>query len=108
MTQEMRGDTLVLGLVLSLVAFLLIVFTVFTVNLDADDRTALVPGVARLAHSAFAGLGLLAGYGAYKRDRNGWWWYIVGALLPIVQLAVIALWFGRTRSEPLRVGRWTL
>ncbi len=104
----MRGDTVVLGLVLSLVAFLFIVFTVFTVNLRSEDSTVLVPAVARLAHSAFAGVALLAAFGAYKRGRTGWFWYVVAALLPFVQLAAIVLWFAKTRRAPVQLGRWTL
>jgi hypothetical protein len=105
---ERSGDLILLVLILSLVAFLYVfVFTVY-VHLRGEDWRTLVVPVARLTHSAFLGLGALVAIGAYRRGRNGWWVYLVAAVLPVVQVLVPVLWFGRTRQREARLGRLTL
>lgn len=103
---EVRGDVVVVGLVLFLVAFVLVFATTVSVNLRPDDRGELLFPVLRLSHSAVAAVGFLVALGAYRAGRSGWWLYAGAALVPLVQLAVPVLWFVRTRREPLRVGRF--
>lgn len=106
--REFGGDTVVLALVLSLLAFLFLFATVVTVNLDAGDRLDIVPGVARLAHSALAATCFLVALGAYQRGRTGWWWYVAGGVIPVVQVGLVVLWFARARRRPVTWRRWTL
>lgn len=106
--RERSGDVIILGLILSLFAFMLVVASTFKVHLQGEDWRTLVFPLARLSHSAFAGLGILVAIGAYRRGRTGWWIYLLLALLPVVQLVVPVLWFTRTRQREMRVARWTI
>lgn len=105
---EVRGDTLVVGLVLSLVAFLLLFWTILTVNLRPEDRSDLLFPLARMTHSALAAIAFFVAMGAYRAERSGWWLYVGMGIVPLVQLVAPVLWFTRTRKAPLPVGRFEL
>jgi hypothetical protein len=98
----------VLAIVLSLLAFLFVFAAVVMVRLDVRDRADLLPGVVRLAYSAFAATCFLVALGAYQRGRTGWWWYVVGGIVPIVQIGFLALWFAKARRAAVPWRRWTL
>lgn len=106
--REIGGDVIVVGLILSLLAFLFLFATVVSVNLGAADRASILPGVIRLAHSALAGICFLIAVGAYRLGRTGWWWYAVWGLLPLLQFWAMWLWFGKARKAPVTWRRWTL
>lgn len=103
-----RGDVIVVGLVLSLLSFMFITFSVTASYLESNDRVALLAPALRLTHSASFGLAAFCGVGAYARGRNGWFLYVLAGGLPIVQWAVTIYWFVTGRGTERRLLRWTI
>lgn len=104
--REVQGDTLVVGFVLSLLAFTVVTFGTAWYFLDPSDRGVLSFPFLRLVSSAVSAVVLLIAVGAYRKHRNGWWIYILLALVPVVNLVVAVAWFVRLRSRPVRLGRF--
>ncbi len=106
--EAVRGDLLVVGLVVGLLTFMFITFAWTATYLRGDDWWALVAPAARLTHSASFGLAAFCGVDAFWRKRNGWWFYVLAGGLPIVQWAVVVYWLKSGRSTERRLLRWTL
>lgn len=104
----MRGDVLVLGLVLSLLSFMFITFSVTASYLESNDRIALLAPALRLTHSASFGLAAFCGVDAYRKGRNGWWLYVLGGGVPLLQWFVTAYWLLSGRKTERRLLRWTV
>lgn len=102
------GDWLVVGLVVSLLTFMFITFSVAASYLRGDDWLNLVAPAARLTHSASFGLAAFCGVDAWRKGRNGWWLYILGGGVPLLQWGIVVYWLKAGRSREGRILRWTI
>ena len=100
-----RGDVLVVGLVLGLLSFMFITFSVTASYLASGDRVSLLAPALRLTHSASFGLAAFCGVSAYAKGRSGWWLYVLGGGVPLLQWYVVIHWFVRG-DRPMRVVKW--
>lgn len=105
---EHGGEWVVIGLVVSLLTFMFITFSVTAYYLRGDDWLVLVAPAARLTHSASFGLAAFCGVDAFRRGRNGWWLYVLAGGLPIVQWGVVVYWLAFGRNRERRLIRWNI
>lgn len=104
--REVAGEWLIVGLVVSLLTFMFITFSVTAYFLREGDWWLLVAPAARLTHSASFGLAAFCGVDAWRRGRNGWWLYVLAGGLPIVQWGVVVYWLVAGRKRERRVLKW--
>ncbi len=105
---EHGGEWVVIGLVVSLLTFMFITYSVGAYYLRAEDWITLVAPAARLTHSASFGLAAFCGVDAWRRGRNGWWLYVLAGGLPIIQWGVVVYWLAFGRKRERRIIRWNI
>lgn len=99
---------MVIGLVVSLLAFMFVTYGAAAYYLRGDDWLVLVAPLVRLTNSAFFAVAAFCGVDAWRAKRTGWWLYLLGGLVPLVQWAVVAYWFKAGRRGPRRLLKWTV
>lgn len=105
---ERSGEWVIIAMVVSLLSFMFITFSVTAYYLRGNDWLVLVAPGARLTHSASFGLAAFCGVDAWRMKRNGWWLYVLAGGLPIVQWIVVAYWMVTGRRTGRRILKWQI
>lgn len=86
------GHQVVLGLFAVLALCTVFVFTVFAAMVRPEDRDWLPELTARYLYMPVVATSILVSIDAYRRERSGWWVYLVTAPVPVVNVVLAALW----------------
>ncbi len=105
---EHSGEWVIIGLVFSLILFMTVTYGVAAYYLRGDDWLSLVAPYIRLTNSAFFGLAAFCGVDAWRKGRTGWWLYIGGGLIPILQWYVTIYWMVAGRKRPGKFVKWSI
>lgn len=102
------GEQFVLALFAVLALGVIVAFALFYPSTRPEDRAFIVPATLRDLYIPVVAWGLLTAIDAKRKERSGWWIYLVASPVPLVNIVLSVQWLRKWRRKPGRMGRWEL
>lgn len=102
------GERVVLWLFAILALGVVVAFALFYPVTRPADRDFIAPAALRDLYIPVVAWGILTAIDAHRRERSGWWLYLVAAPVPLLNIALNVMWLRRWRRAPVQLGRWRL
>jgi hypothetical protein len=107
-TPGVGGEKVVLWLFAILALGVIVAFIFFYPSTRPEDRDFIVPAVLRDLYIPVVAWGLLTAIDAWRRQRSGWWIYMICAPVPLLNIALSVQWLRRWRKSPKQLGKWQI
>ena len=102
------GEQFVLALFAVLALGVIVAFALFYPSTRPEDRAFIVPATLRDLYIPVVAWGLLTAIDAKRKERSGWWIYLVASPVPLLNIVLSVQWLRKWRRKPGRMGRWEL